>query len=216
MIKRAYLVQMSYEVSDAEKVNAEQALIAFEHSLKLLKLASDHLNIMKTPFKNNPEIDPKEIMHIRSALRRFRDKSIENFNRFKEAAFSGVKIMNEFSTDTQVIKLIKSFVSSVEELESKVNNFIDLFSNLEDKEFPNKSVDCIEKIQNQCEEVEEIIDDRIKTHIQRNILATNWIDSVSDELQDKIETKAPLILELFNARQDQLNDIIRERSTLGN
>ena len=39
---------------------------------------------------------------------------------------------------------------------------------------------------------------------------------MSNDLQMKIEQKTPLILDLFNKRQDQLNDAIEERSTLGN
>jgi 50S ribosomal subunit-associated GTPase HflX len=64
--------------------------------------------------------------------------------------------------------------------------------------------------------VDQIIDERIKTHIQTNILATSWVDSISNDLQMKIEDKTPLILDLFNARQQQLNDSIEERSMVGN
>jgi len=83
MIKKAYSVQMSYDVSDAEKLQAERALLFFNHSAKLLDLASEHLNIMKTPFKNNSEMSPEEVMKARAAIRRFRDKAVENFNEFK-------------------------------------------------------------------------------------------------------------------------------------
>jgi 50S ribosomal subunit-associated GTPase HflX len=47
-------------------------------------------------------------------------------------------------------------------------------------------------------------------------LATSWVDSISNDLQMKIEDKTPLILDLFNARQQQLNDSIEERSMVGN
>jgi hypothetical protein len=170
---------------------------------------------MKTPFKDNPEISPKEIMAARAAIRRFRDKAIDNFNEFKIASFKCVNIMQPFSSDTQTLKLMKSFISSVESLETKVNSFADLFSNLEAKDFVQKIVTSVEDIQNQCKEVEEIINERIKTHIQSNILAKSWVDSVSDDLQMKVQKKTPLIMDLFNKRQDQLNEIIQERTQLG-
>lgn len=213
MIKKAYAVQMSYDVSDAEKVQAEKALLYFTHALKMLNLSSEHLNIMKTPFKDKPDTNPDEVMKARAAIRRFRDKAVDNFNEFKHAAFKCVNVMQSFASDTQTVKLMKSFVSSIDELEINVNNFVDLFMDLEDNDFSKNIVSIIEKIQEQCEEVEEIIDERIKTHIQTNILATSWVDSVSNELQTKVERKTPLILDLFNKRQDQLNDIIRERSS---
>lgn len=217
MIKRrAYLVQMTYDVSDEERTAAEKALLYFNHASKLLQLASEHLDIMKTPFKNNPEMDSKDVMRARTAIRRFRDKSVENFNEFKKTAFQCVKIMQDFANDTQTLKLMKSFISTIDELEIKVNRFVDLFDDLEVKTFANDVVQNIQAIQDECEDIEEIIDERIKDHIQQNILATNWVDTVGDELQMKIEPKTPLILDLFNKRQDQLNQTIKDRGTQGN
>lgn len=204
---------MTYDVSDAEKTQAEKALIFFSHTDKLLDMASEHLNIMKTPFKNNPEMSGDDVLKARSAIRRFRDKSVENFNEFKKEAFKCVNIMKEFSSDTQTLKLMKSFISSIDELEVKVNEFSELFNDLESKEFSQNVVKSIEDIQKACEGINEIIDERIKNHIQTNILATSWVDSVSTDLQTQVQEKTPLILDLFNKRQDQLNDIIKERTS---
>jgi hypothetical protein len=213
MIKKAYAVQMSYDVSDVEKAAAEKAILAFNFSVKKLYLASEHLNLMKTPFKDNPEMDSKEIMKARAAIRRFRDKAIDNFNEFKHVSFKCVNVMQEFSSDTQSVKLMKSFISSVEDLENSVNDFAELFTDLESKDFAKNVVSSIESIQKQCDDLEEIINDRIKYHIQTNILATSWVDSISNEFQMQIEQKTPLILELFDKRQDQLNNIIKERGS---
>jgi hypothetical protein len=216
MYKRAYTTMMTYEVSDEEKMQAERALIYFDHTIKQLKLASNHLDLMKTPFKNNPEMDPKEVMKARAPIRRFRDKSVENFNLFKRSAFQCVKLMQDFSNDTQTLKLMKSFISTVNDLEDKVNRFVELFSDLEEKDFANNVVSFIEDIQSKCDDIEEIVDDRIKDHIRQNILATSWVNSVGNDLETKIEPKVPLILDLFNKRQDALNNNLKERGTLGN
>jgi len=216
MIKKAYSVQMSYEISDPEKKQAERALLYFAGALKLLEKASEHLNIMKTPFKDNPDIPPEEVMKARAAVRRFRDQAIDNFNLFKKAGFQCVNIMQEFASDTQTVKLMKSFISSVEELEVLVNKFADLFEDLKSKDFPKNIVANIESIQHQCTDIEEIIDERIKNHIQTDILATSWVDSIGNDLEMKIEQKTPLILDLFNKRQDQLNEVVKERSPEGN
>lgn len=215
MRKKSYVTMMTYEVSDAEKMQAERALIYFNASSKLLDAAANHLDIMKTPFKDNPNISPDEIMKARAAIRRFRDKSVDNFNEFKMQAFKCVNVMQEFSSDTQVVKLMKSFISSINELEASVNQFVDLFNDLESKDFVNDIVEKIEDIQKKCEDIIEIIEERIKKHIQTNILATSWVDSVGDEMQLKIEKKTPLILDLFNKRQDQLNDVIKEKTQIG-
>ena len=207
---------MSYDVSDSEKSQAEQALLCFKATEKLLMQASDHLNIMKTPFKDNPDMTPEDVMKARAVIRRFRDKAIDFFDEFKKSAFQCVNLMQTFATDTQTLKLMKSFITSVDELEAQVNLFSDLFTDLHAKDFSKDVVTHMESIQKQCDEVDQIIDERIKTHIQTNILATSWVDSISNDLQMKIEQKTPLILDLFNKRQDQLNDAIEERSTVGN
>jgi hypothetical protein len=214
MIKRAYPIQMAYKVPETEKHQAQKALLYFNNSSKLLTQASDHLNIMKTPFKDNPDMTPEDIMKARPVIRRFRDTAIENFNKFKKSAFQCVSLMQTFATDTQTLKLMKAFINSVDELEIEVNAFSELFNDLESKDFSKNVVDNIEKIQKSCDDVEENIDERIKSHIQTNILATNWVDAISNDLQMKVEQKTPLILDLFNQRQQQLNDIIQDKKDI--
>ena len=216
MIKKSYSVRMSYEVSDSEKRQAEQALLYFQSADKLLMQASDHLNIMKTPFKDNPDMTPEDVMKARAVIRRFRDTSIDNFDEFKKAAFQCVNLMQTFATDTQTLKLIKSFIASIDELEVKVNKLSDLFNDLRAKDFAKNVVSNLEDVQKQCDEIDQIIDERIKSHIQKNILATSWVDSISNDLQMKIEQKTPLIIDLFNKRQDRLNSAVEERTTVGN
>ena len=207
---------MSYDVTNAEKAQAEKALMYFGVTLKTLRQCSDYLNTMKTPFKDNPDMTPEDVIKARAAIRRFRDKAIDNFNKFKQEAFKCVDAMQTFAADSQVVKLMKSFINTIDQLETVVNKFSDLFDDLRSKDFSKNVVTEIEAIQKVCDEVEEIIDERIKDHIQNNILATNWVDSISNDLQMKVEKKTPLILDLFNKRQDQLNNMIKERTSIGN
>jgi hypothetical protein len=215
-IVKSFSIEMSYSVSDAEKKQAEEALLAFKNTSNLLSQSSDYLNIMKTPFKDNPDMSSDDVMKARPVIRRFRDNAIDNFNKFKTVAFKCVNLMQAFASDTQTLKLMKSFISSINELEVKVNVFADLFNDLEAQDFSKNVVSQIEDIQQKCDDIEEIIDERIKNHVQTNILAISWVDAVSTDLQTKIEEKTPLILDLYNARTDQLNETIKERGSLGN
>lgn len=216
MIKKSYSVQMSYNVSDSEKQQAEKAILYFKAAEQQLRQASDYLNIMKTPFKDSPDMAPEDVLKARAVIRRFRDQAIENFDKFKKTAFQCVNLMQTFNTDTQTFKLMKSFISSIDQLEVQVNHFAELFKDLKSKDFPKDVVTGIENIQKQCDDIDEIIDERIKSHIEKNILATSWVDSISNDLQMQIEKKTPLVVDLYNSRQEQLNDAIEERSTLGN
>lgn len=215
MIKKSYSVQMSYNVSDSEKQQAEKAILYFKAAVRFLMQASDHLNIMKTPFKDNPDMTSEDVMKARAVIRRFRDKAIENFDKFKKVAFDCVNIMQTFESDTQTLKLMKSFIASVDDVEVSVNQFSELFNDLQSKEFVKDVTASIESIQKQCDEIDEIIDERIISHIQTNILASSWVDAVSNDLQMKIEKKTPLIVDLYNQRQEQLNDAVEERKPQG-
>lgn len=206
---------MSYDVSDSERSQAEKALLYFKAAEKYLVQAADHLNIMKTPFKDNQDMTPEDVMTARAVIRRFRDKAIENFDNFKKVAFDCVNLMQTFSSDTQTLKLMKSFIASVDDLEASVNQFADLFNDLHSKDFVKDVVAAIENIQKQCDGIEEIVDERIKSHIQTNILAKSWVDSISNDLQMKIEKKTPLIVDLYNQRQEQLNEAVEERNPSG-
>ena len=216
MLKKAYSVQMSYDVTDDEKMIASKAILRFKHTTKLLDMASDYLNIVNTPFKDNPDMTKEDIFKTRVALRRFRDEAIDKFNIFKDAAYKCVSIMENFSSDTQTVKLMKSFINSIDDLEKKVNEFADLFNDLESQDFSKKIVEEIDKVKDQCKDVNSIINERIKSHIQTNILASNWTNEVGNRLQTQINKKKPLILSLFDNKENELdkefNDILNERS----
>ena len=211
MIKTVYASELTYDISTDEKKLAESALLSYNHAKKRLNVAKLRLDVMKTPFKENPEMDPKEVVKLRAPIRRFRDKCIKNFNAFKKISVKCINKMQPFSSDTQTIKLVKSFISSADELEDEVNKFAELFSNLEDKDFSKNVVEAIEEVQKKCDATNEIIDERIKTHIQSNILAKSWVDAISNTFQMEVEKRRPKILELNNVRQDALNDIIQEK-----
>lgn len=205
-MKKAYAIQLSYNVSDNEKNVAEKALLYFSDAEKKLEMAASHLDILQIPFKENQDITSEHLMKERAVLRRFRDKAIENFNLFKISSFKCVDIMQYFSSDTQSIKLLKSFILQIEELEKEVNLFADLFKKIDSNEFVSLVVKNIDFIKNKCEELSDLINQRIKDHLQTNILAKSWVNSVSNQLQKTVEKKKPLILDLYNKMQDDLNE----------
>jgi len=196
--------QLSYNISAAEKNQAEKALICFKHTKKSLKLAIEYIDILYTPFKENSDITAEEIIKYRAALRRFRDKAIENFNTFKLLSFECVQVMDIFSSDSQINKLIKTFISLIDDIQSDVNKFVDEFKDLKSKTFIPDIIKCIDNIKKNSDQLQEIIDERILSHIQENILSSTWIDDVSRELKRKIEKKKPLIIDLYNKSQENL------------
>lgn len=203
--KRAYAAMLTYEVPDEEKNRAEKATRWFNYCLKVLKQCDEHLNLIYNPFKKNNNVSPDKIFESRAMLRNVRDKISDNFNNFKKIAFKSYVIMQPFTSDTQTEKVLKSFVNCVEDIEIQVNRLISLFDNLKSEDFGKGIVSAIENIKKEIAEFNQIVEDRVKMHIQTNILARTWVDSVSNELQEKVEKKSPLVMQLVEDRIKMLN-----------
>jgi hypothetical protein len=216
MRKKAYTLQMSYDLSDTEKAEAEKSLLVFDHLIRAINKATDHVYVMLTPFKNDPSISSDEVIKYRAALRRFRDKMIENFDSVKEVAFECIKSLKPFSNDTQTDKLSKSFISSIDDIETKVNKFAETFDNLKDDNFIASAVAALGEIEDQADQTKQLVEDRIKTHIQKDILGKTWMDGVSDALQTSIETKTPKLIELSEERDKQLEDLAHNNHPIQN
>lgn len=209
MLKRVYALQLTYDVSGEEKKLGEKALLYFDEADRLLNIALTQLDIMGVAFKDHPDIDTKEIIEFRRALRRYRDQTIENFKNFKIAASHCMSVMQPFISDTQVLKLIKLFSSSVEEISDQVSKFYNIFDNLESKSFVNDINTAINDIKKICEELKETIHDRIEDYIKNNIIGKSWLDGVSDQMQVSVQRQTPLVIDLFKHRQKQLKEIKR-------
>lgn len=202
-IKR-YSIQMSYEVPSEDKDRAEKAIRAFDYLLKKLQSAGEHLDLIYIPFKENSNITPEQTYKARAALRRYRDKVADNFNIIKRIAFRCYVLLQPFASDTQIVKISKSFIFCMSDIEKQVNRFIDLFSTLEAKDFAPTVVKAVENVKKELAQLEQIVEDRIKNHVENNILARNWASNVSDQLQEKVEKRIPLSVELVNERNESL------------
>ena len=206
MMMKKYAIQLSYSVTDEEKEKAEKSLAYYNFLLKTLKEAISHLDLIYTPFKDGEAITPEQSWGARSALWRYRDANIDIFNKVKRISFKCFALMHDFSSDAQVVKLNKSFVLAIGDLEKQVNRFAELFSELKSKEFGASVIKAIENIKKEVAQLEQIIEDRVINHIESNILNRNWVDSVSKELQQKIEDKIPNSIRLVEERNKMKNE----------
>lgn len=205
-MKRAYATQMSFNVPDSERRVAEQASESFEELVGLLRSTMNHLSIIYEPFKKHEKLEPKEVVEYRVALRRYRDRIKENFNEVLKKANNCVKLMAEFSTDTQTVEMMNSFIGNVEDMKKQANNLLSVFSDISSAEFRNGIVAGVEGVKKQTLQLKQLVNDRILNHIDTNILAKNWVNNVTDQYQQKIYNKTPLIVQLFEERQKALSE----------
>jgi len=197
---RAYTVQMNLDVPDAEKRTAEKASEYFESILSQLKLGIEHLDLIYTPFAKRQKLDSKEIVENRDILKKYRSKTKELFDKILNDSHHAVSLMGEFSTDSAVEELMGSFVAATRELEKQVNILLSIFSNLNNPEFKDQLIKAIDSVKKQSSQLK----DRILEHIDTNILAKNWESLVNDKYQDKIKNKTPLVVQLYEERQEAL------------
>jgi len=202
--RRAYAVQMSFDVPDSERRTAEKAKEAFKQLSSQLKLTVEYLSLIYEPFKKYEQIDPKEVAEHRVLLRKIQRKAADKFKKISRQYNKCLGLMQEFSTDTRTEVLMTSFADAKEDVFKQVRTFLSIFSNLDSTDFRNNLVSSIEAIRKQINQLRQLISDRIISHIDSNILAKSWIDTISDKYQDKVQEKVPLIIELFRERQQSL------------
>jgi len=195
MFKRSS-TELTYEISEKEREQAQKVVQSFEKTMRSLTKATEYLNIMHDPFQKNPSISTDQILKYRAAIRRFRDTAIENFNEVKIDAFRCISGIQIFTSDTQIAKLIKSFVISIEKLEKKVNKFAYLFLKLKSETFVQDIVKSIEEIQQESSQIKSSIDERIKPYIEANIIGDVWVQTMESKLNEKIDRQKSIILEI--------------------
>lgn len=207
MIKRtAYSSQMTFDVPDSERRVAEKASECFEELVGLLRLATDHLDIIYEPFNKQENLDTEEVLQYRVALRRYRDKIKENFEKVLKKANRCLILMSEFSTDTRTVEMMNSFMASLDDVKRQANQLLSLFSDIGNAEFRNGIVNGVMNLRKQSLQLRQLINDRILAHIDTNILANNWVSNVTDQYQKQVYNKTPLIIQLFKERQKAINE----------
>lgn len=202
---KIYALQMTYDVSDEDKQQAEKALICFDYALKALRQATEYMDLLGTPFRDHPDIPENEIIKYRAELRTHRDNMIAKFNSFKQIAFQCVNQLDAFRLDTQTAKLIKSFISAIDSIEDKVNALSKLFDDLKSSTLVANINTNISELHKLIDELEEIIDDRIKGHIKGNIIGKTWLDNLRNEMKLEVDKKDPLLVELMKDEQKQVS-----------
>lgn len=206
--KIASTIEMSFDIPESEKAEAQAAADEFKKVITSLDAAKKHLNIIYEPFKDaDEEIPPEAVYEFRGAIFRYKEQIKENFNKMRAASFLAIMRLNFFSSDTHIMELINTFRDSVGDIESQVNVLLDILDDLKSDEFKNNIITGIDAIRKASFEVEKLIKERIQDYLDTNILAKDWVSNTGDELRTQIETRVPYITQLFQERQKALDNL---------
>ena len=207
MIKRkAYSIQMNFPVPASEKKIAESAEESFDDFLSHLKLSIEYLNYLYNPLKKCSNVDLDLINQYRKTFHDYQQAVKKRYDDILKKAFHSLMLMNEFASDTVTREMMKSFEAVIKELEKLVNTFLSLFETFSEVNWKSSVISSIDAIRNKANEIHQLVNDRIYEHIDSNILAKNWANELSDQIQEKIETKVPLVRQLFEERQRALKE----------
>lgn len=209
MIKRAYNIQMTYDISDSEKMYAEQALQVTDYLLGVVENFAAHLDMMYLPFKENPDITTEQIWKFRATFREYRDQAKENWTEVQHIGLRIVKLMNAFMSDTQIEKIMRSFNTSVEDVGKSFDDFLILFKNLQAQDFKENAVKTIESIKKEIAQLKEIIEERVQNILEKDILGKSWIDSTNDDDRSEsvdLTPQKPFDIQLFEERQRNIKE----------
>ena len=202
--KSAYSIQMSFEVPDAERRVAEKAEECLEDLLSRMKLGVEYLDLIYQPFSKVQSVDAKQVAEHRTILRKYRNEIKKRFDKIMKRSFRCMVLMGEFSTDTDTEEMMGSFMEAMKDVERQVNNLLAVFENLNSSQFKDHLIAAIDAVKKQVNQVRQLVNDRILEHIDTNILAKNWMSDLSERYEQKVQSKFPLVVELFKERQQAL------------
>lgn len=195
---------MTFEVPDSEKRIAEKADECFEDLIGLLRYATNHLNLVYEPFEHLQTLDNEMLKKHNKLFERYRKAIEHNYNLIFKKANQCAILMGTFSTDTKTKTLMNSFLAYIHELEKQVGRLIRIFDNLDSSEFKNSLILAINFVKKTNSQLKQLIADRILDHIDTNILAKNWVNNVTDDDNQRVYDKAPLLIQLHKERVDAL------------
>jgi len=214
--KIANLIEMSFDIPDADKKTANECLQLVTSLNNKLDIAKNHLDIIYNPFKKATEIPQDLLVKKRGKLSIFKQRVKKNFGSAKKIAFLIVFKLNNFASDLHIMELISSFRDSIESLEKNLFIFFDNIDNYRNPEFKDNLIKSIESIYGDIAEIKKLTEERIISFIDANILTNNWVSNTGDSLKLKIENKIPLIQKLYDERDSVINGVQqnKEQQTL--
>jgi len=220
MFKSSDTVELSLDITDAEKKTANELVGLLKLLMDKLLKFNNYLNILYNPFKEYQTVSQESAYKYRASLWRFTEeveklyfgekesKESKESNQpkdwpIKKIAFVAAAKLKEFSTDTHIAKLLESFSDDATDVEDNVTSLIAIIRNYESSTFRNNVVSSMENVKKEISELKKIIEDRIIDHVNTNILAKNWIEDSSQELNIPVQEREPYVVRLYKEREQR-------------
>jgi len=217
MLKSADTVEMTLDITEEEKKTANQLVKVLKLLIDKLVSYNNYLNHLYNPFKKYQQVSTESIEKYRATLWRFTEEIEEKFLgsersndpkdwSFKKTAFICAAKLKEFSTDTHISKLLESFSDDSTDVEDNVIQLVAIIRNHTSSTFRNNVITAMENTKKEISEFKKLIEDRIIDHINTNILAKNWIEDSSQELNIPVQEREPYVVRLYQDREKRMRE----------
>lgn len=175
-------VQRSLEVTEEERAAAREALRAFDKFLKQLWAARQHDLRLVNVLKKNKDADSSTLFGIRHLLRRFQKEVKQRYTNLiiefagkKDPAantiFTGcIHTLIPLEKDTITRNIKRVLQDSVQQLTEFLEEFLEAFEDFNDPDQITKIVTTSTKADQIVQNIENVIDDQLKPHFERNVL----------------------------------------------
>lgn len=188
-------IQLSVEVTDEERKAARDANSSLDKFLRELWAAQQNdkklVDILK---KNQGSVDSSSLFEIRHLLRRFqkevRDRYVKLIFDFAGKKDDDFKVLSEgyihtlipLEKDTNTRQMKAALQDAMQQLAEFVQDFIEAFENFNDPEQVNKIVKLSDEIDSMIRSVENIVDNQIKPHLERNVIKRKRANEIQTDI----------------------------------
>lgn len=188
-------VQLSIEVTDEERKAARDAISSLDRFLRELWAARQNdkklVDILK---KNQSNVDSSSLFEIRHLLRRFqkevRDRYVNLIFDFAGKKDDDFRVLSEgyihtlvpLEKDTNTRQMKASLQDAMQQLAEFVQDFIEAFEDFNDPEQVNKIVKLSDEIDNMTRSIENIIDNQIKPHLEKNVIKRKRANEIQKDI----------------------------------
>jgi hypothetical protein len=190
-LMRKSALQLVTDIPTVEKKMAGKCIAILKMSMKILGQALNQLDDIRSAFEEFPETDGDKIWESRVLLRNLRDqaeytlferKTIEK-NEDHSFEYWAARFIHEaktFTSDPDFNKLVNTLKSDISELKKLFYDFCKLYSNLKDKDFVKNTTAILKSVVDQCDQIKDLINERIIADIKKDILAEDWYSKIKD------------------------------------
>jgi hypothetical protein len=174
-------IPLSMPMPEKSKRIGSECLQLSKSVIEKLDIADDHARMLQTAFEKFPNTEENKVWDSRKFLRDYRDQVLKNYNDFVLSSFTFLKKAEFFSSDLELQKIIDSFINSVGELKDLLEAFEKSFDNLKDNKFIENTTKLIGNILSQTSNIRDILDDRVGSYVNQNILNSNWYNDLKSK-----------------------------------